>query len=776
MSIDHNPPPRPAGFLARYGAETAAALLVFAAALGWLASRLSPDIAFGIWQGAFLDPTPVQYMPLVSQAVSEGVLRIPTGNPAWRLNVVSLVFAALACAALAAATTRAARAIAGGVEAVAAGMAAAAVFATSHALTYAGTGTTPAALTTFLGLLSVAGLALWTGNDRPFWAVALASAAAGAATVNHPSFALLFLVVIGAYITVPRPGRTWPGLLALFAVFAAAAFVPLLVALARGESLRQFLSHALLTPYPNLADGWPELGYARRLAEDLSPLALVLALPALFGLFRPGLRPYLVLAGLVLLMTGPFLPFLTNQELGRGVPTDFDAPRLMAVAATCLFTGLGVLVAVRGISTARRSRPHRLALLLGLVSIVLTLQANRAPSRNHDLARQVAGEILAGCPEGALLVSGDPGLASIVTAYQHALGLRTDVDVVPADFLTRPRLRGRVEARLDGRARIPSEFPADSDISRWANEHPAILERLMDSPEELVESPHTLDLALWDLVLDNPERWPVCFVGVPSPWLAARAQLSGAVFCYPRRPDPPETGLLDLVERVANGHDAPHDPGIGLAFNEILLPTSELLRRQHGGDDARRVAELAELVGSEDARIWLALSRAAARQGNRDAAARYATEYFADTATEPADREAVQKSLEDELRSGALRNEFGRIVELSRQGKQTTGLRDEVTRQLWMEDDVFTLAEGYSVLSDQNPADLDALYQCAAALTQVGNLDEAQRRLAKAALASPAVISQRLQGDAGRFSLLRVYHTRRPPDDTPPITPSLDGI
>jgi hypothetical protein len=740
-------------------------------AFAWFMSRLGPDVVFGPWQGPLLSAEPLQTVPLLSAWIAAALDALPTGNPAWRLNVLSAAFGATGCGMIAALVTRVGKAWATPVEATATGLAAAAVFATASATTYAATGAGPGTLSSALGLAALLLVVTSVHGRRRFPLRVLAAVAAGLATANHPAFALLLPLLWAIHLRDPRGAGVLPGTLLLTVAFAVTAGLPLAAALYRGESLVQFLGHALSSPYPTVGDGRPQLGYAQELARNMALPALLLAVPALVLFFGRGTRPYMLLLGAVFLTMGPFLPFLTNQHVTEGVLRDAAAPRLMTLAAASAFAALGLLALLWKVSDTRRARPRRLAILLALTLVVVSLQRYEAPDRGHTLARALGEQILAGCPEEAYLVTGNPNLSSLVVATQRALGVRPDVKIVPAEFLTRPRLRDRLQRHLDNRLSIPARFPAEDAFERWEAERPFVLREMLRTASEVKpDNPYMRDLAMWDLVRDNPERWPLCFVGVNSSWLTARAQLSGPVFVYPRNGEGAEVRLYELAERVALDEEYRLEPGIGHAFADLLLPISELLRNQGGGLDAEHVAVLADAVQPDFSSTTYALARATARQGKNELAAAYARKYAAREQASLRQQQNLLEAVKSDLRSNVLIREFRRIVELEQEGKAPEGVRAELTERMWDEDAVFPLAQGLQAIVAHKPGDLDALYQGAAAMAQVGSLDEAARLLRKAAEINAVAIYERVNQDRGRFALLQAHIRRNLPVGVEPVT------
>ncbi len=742
-------------------AEWAAAALTVVGALIWFLSRLSPGVAFSIWQGPLLSDASPYHLPLLSVWTVPFANGLEVGNPAWRLNVLSAVFASLALGAFAAMVARAGRTLATPIEGAAAGLVAAGIVATTPALTYAATAAGPAPLTYFLAMAAVALLALRRDARRPFDLILLASLMAGLAAANHPAFAWLLLFVLSAFAVHPVSRRPLGGMVVVAAVFLAAAALPAAVAAARGESLSRFLSHALLTPYPTIGDGRPHWDYGRALLSDLSPLTLILAVPALLLLFRPGTRGYVGLLALLFAVLGPFLPLLTNQTSGAAVLRDEVAPRVMALSAVAAFSALGLLLLVRHTPTAASSRPRRLVLLLAVTSVVLTLHAQRAPDRRHHRADELAHEIYEGCPDGAWLVCGDDGLASLATAYPRTHGLDRKVRIIPASFLGEPRLRLRLTQLLPD-ASIRPAFPIESDLERWRVERPQLLRELSDAPEGLTpDNPQLQALALWDLVRDNPTRWPLCFVGVSTPWLTARAQLSGVVFCYPRRADPAPSALRDTVERLCAGEEYRSDPDFGETLARLMLPISDLIRDQGDAEEAQLLVQSLAAIDPAAPGPPLGLARAAARLGNREEAARYAEAYALAAQADNGSQRRLLHTIESDFRSAALAQQFLDVIAIGMSGVRNDEARERLSRRLWDEDEVFVLARGFHALVRHNPTDVDALVQAGAAYAQLGDLPEALELLRKAAELNPIHTYELLQVDPGRFALLKVQHELR---------------
>ena len=138
-----------------------------------------------------IDTAPTQCVPFLSYSIARGIDHVSIGNVAWRLNVVSAVFGALACGALAAMAANVAKRSMSPLEAVVGGLAAAVVFAATPLVSYAATSAGPSTLTAFLGLAAVA-LVVGCGPRIEQTACTYAAALmAGLAASNHAAFGLL---------------------------------------------------------------------------------------------------------------------------------------------------------------------------------------------------------------------------------------------------------------------------------------------------------------------------------------------------------------------------------------------------------------------------------------------------------------------------------------------------------------------------------------------------------------------------------------------------------
>ncbi len=732
------------------------------AALIWFGFRLSPGVAFGPWQGPLLDPDPIQRLPLLSHWVSLTASHVCIGNPGWRLNVASAFFGALSCGALAAIGAAVAKRFASPIEATVCGFAAAVVFAMTPVVTYAGTGAGPSMLSLFLGLATI-GL-LTASIERIEHSLLLYAAAllAGIAACNHAAFGLLGGIVIFALLLFGSMTRRTARVAAIaLLLFLAASSIPLAYAFATSESLREFLSHALMQPYPNLFDDVPHLDFVRELSQNLPLVALLGAIPGIILLFRPESRRYAILFVAIVLCMGPLLPALTNQN-GRGYGLRDDAaPLMLALAIVCLCVAWGMVNIAQLLFRTPRRAVAKAALIAGMTAVMAALHWPHAPMRNHGLAETLGERILAGCPEETLLISGDPEITSLLMATQEVGGHRSDVTVVPAaSFAQSHYARRLLQRRLAGKAVLSESFPPEDAGESWPKEQPLLFARFLKERAGHVPGTASLvDLALWDFIKANYTRCPLCFVGVLSPWLTARARVSGLVLSYPRLyPAVPIEPDAEFGQITADYSFYSLDPGVARTLTALPIPLAQAARGQGQCEESLRLAELAAKLSPESAAPHLALLRTEARRGKKQAAMEHMADYLRRASPE-VDMDELRGLIERDLLCCTQERDFQALLERERQGVRDIETRQEAASYLWQADELAVLARGYDYVLTAFPDDVDALYQLAAAYTQLGDLHRASDTLARWIETSglpPVTVAERLHND-GRFALLRTY-------------------
>ena len=103
------------------------------------------------------------------------------------------------------------------------------------------------------------------------------------------------------------------------------------------------------------------------------------------------------------------------------------------------------------------------------------------------------------------------------------------------------------------------------------------------------------------------------------------------------------------------------------------------------------------------------------------------------------------------------------MLEQEQDGAPDVAARQEAATRLWEADELCLLVRGYEYVLVASPNDVDALYQLAAAHTQLGNLSAARDHLARwidASGLSPMAVADQLDKD-GRFALLQFYEVQR---------------
>ena len=735
---------------------------VVVGAFSWFRSRLSPDVAFGPWQGPLLVASPVQQVPLLSHWLSVGASHIPFGNAAWRLNVLSALFGALSCGLVCAISARVARKIVSAVEAVACGVLAGAAFAATPITVYVSTGAGPSTLTLFIGL-TVVSLLVGAG-ERIEHSVRLYVAAwlSGLVMSNHAAFGLLFVVCVlalPAFGSMTRQSAVCA--LGCCAAFLAGAGVPVAYALAQGESLRQFLSHALLQPYPNLFDGRPSMAAFERLSLNLSPAFLVLAIAGMVLLFRPISRRYGILFAAIAVCMGPLLPAMTNQAgIGDGLRDD-DAPLLLVLALVCAYGSWGSAHVVQLLPRGRTRSWVRASAVAGLIVLSVAAQWPPIPSRNHGLAKTLGEHILAGCPRDALLVSGDDSITSLLTAAQVVYGTRQDVAVTSSGSFVRSSWeRRRLAGHLTGRVTLPDVFPPQGAGENWSKEQPVLFGRFLKERAGGAASASLVDLALWDFVKANYARRPLCFVGMNSPWLAARAAISGLVLSYPRLYSPSVVEPDAEVRKFIAGQKLQHtDPDGAHDLALLPIPLAAAARVQGQCEVSLRLAELAARLNPQAPEPRLIMARAEARRGRKQTALEHLKGFLLRAPPET-DVQELRALIERDLLCYAREKDFLEVVQREqREGAPDVEARRKAAQALWETDELVVLAQGYDSVLRTFPKDVDALYQLAAACAQLGDLPRARdvlEQLLSISGVAPGPMAERLADD-GRFVLLRTY-------------------
>jgi len=650
------------------------------------------------------------------------------------------------------------------------GFVAGALFAASPAFCRAAIAAGPTTLTLSLALASVLALVVHADERKgPGWLYA-AVLAAGLAAANEPAFIVLGMVavVFGALVTRYDGWRAGLVVILALAVFAAAIAVPSGVALGPGESIHRFFFHAFLQACPEpLVGGAQSAHWSETMKVPSWWLLLLFGLPGLLFMLRRSTRGFGLLGVAIALLFGSLFPGLIDGLGARSIVRDSAAPQLMEVAAACMFVGWGLigLAQLESSWEPRRTTRRRAALDMGsdllIMALLVSMDVWHLPVRDSAITETIGKDLLNACPKGAILLSGDPYTTSLAVAMQHEFGYREDVCVVPisslAPFATE---RAALEALLGDRAHLPEEFPPPAAEDGWPSEQPVLFARFLAERAEHPPVQTALrDLAIWEFVKENYRQAPLCFVGFSSPWLAPRAAIAGLTLAYPRPTAPLDDAhnkATDILDDQPS--EAFFDPYLARTLTTVLRPLIQAARRQ---DLSELSFELVMAMLDLDAdQLTIDGIRRAARGGDKEEALRYAAEYLedADTGSHVEDLQAV---IAEELDACALEAGFMALVNAEARDAPDLDARTEMAARLWEADALSLLVRGYSQILERSPEDADALYQLAAAYTQLGDLSKAsdmlERWLTCAGL-PPRGAAEQLHKD-GRFVLLRHYHS-----------------
>ncbi|MBM3288793.1 MAG: hypothetical protein FJY92_01445 [Candidatus Hydrogenedentes bacterium] len=323
--------------------------------------------------------------------------------------------------------------------------------------------------------------------------------------------------------------------------------------------------------------------------------------------------------------------------------------------------------------------------------------------------------------------------------------------IVPVHAFEQPAWRERYRAKFKGALDIPGDFPPDEAWKRWPLERPNEFAMLnLQMRLGAVRDTDFIDLMLWEFMRGNFAKRPVCFAGVSPAWLTARGQRSGVVLHYPRTANR-EPRPIDSA--VPTGTAAAWvDPELAKTAVALLLPLAEAGRRQDDPAGSARIAQLARSYGANDAGAWLASARAAAREGKREQAVEFSSNYIR-LAPSERDTQVFLDLIEEDLRRNRLATEFHAAGLSQDPSTDARKQRMDLAKQLWGLDEVTVLSETYTKAIANGPEDIELLYEGAAAAAQLGDLNAARERLGRAVQIDSFAIWGRLQVD-GRFFLL----------------------
>ncbi|MDZ4859112.1 MAG: hypothetical protein SGI88_09005 [Candidatus Hydrogenedentes bacterium] len=727
-----------------------AALAAFVGVLVYLLFHLGNGLAFGPWQGAYLDAAFPYRAPLISLWTGRAVAAIPFGDAARRLSFASVMLGALACAMLALMAARALGARPGGITAACGGVGAGLLFALTPAWSNAVASNSPAMVTVLLSLIGLAFVQHAIETRTAGW-LAYGGLAIGFATANDPSFAILFVIALlaalgtlGERISVARVFAP------LLCGFAAPVLVPFARSLVLGEGLDGFLAHAMATAYPTIGDGVPRLGFGLELRPQFSWVMLGATLAGMTALFTPGMRGAATTWALLFLAMGPFWPMLTNQRSSAYVLRDTDAATSIASAAVCIGAVWGLAWLARVL--ARRDRGATITALMACgVAIMVGVQYAALPKRDAARADALARSIFADSGTNAVIVTGDARTTSLLRTIQLARGVRRDLAVVSVHALEQPEWRARLAATYRDELRVVTDFPPDNAWTRWPVERPNEFGLLNATLRDGgLQEGDFRDLLLWEFMRDNFSARPILFAGVTSAWLTARGKPVGMLLAYPRE-GAGEGNALALVT-AAGAFDT--DQEMAATNLSLLLPLAEASRRQNDVPQAEKLAALARENGPNNAGAWLSSARAAARGGRREQAVAFSARYLR-MANNPREMKDFLGLIEEDLQRNALAVEFSTAAIQTEVNDATRMRRDQLAEMLWGLDELSVLATGYDVAMQIGPGDFELLYERAAVNAQLGELDIARALVGEAVKVDFQKVWSRMQWD-GRFYLLEV--------------------
>lgn len=714
---------------------------------------LRGGVVFGPWQGAYLDLAYPYRAPLISTWVARAFVAIPVADRAYCTVLASLCTGALACGLLAAITAQALRGRMPPTATALCGAAAGSMLALTPLWARLSTGASPAPVTLLLALIGIAFLQHANYATAPRWLL-YSGLCMGLAAANDPSFAIVFVIALLAALgELGEHVRVTKIFTPMLAGVGVAICVPLVRAFWAGESLAEFLSHAMGTTFPAIGDGAPQFAFGLELRPQFSWPVLGAALIGLTALFMRNMRGPAVTWALIFLAMGPFWPALTNQHASPYVLRDTDAPAAIAYAAACVCAGWGIAWTVHALANGPRRGPWA-AGLAGCAALALAGEQYRAafPPRAAS-AEYIGGEIFNECAPGAALLVGDSHTASLLRTLQLAHDVRPDVAVISVHALEQPKWRAYLHRKFAGVLSIAGDFPPVEAWKRWPLERPNEFAMLnVRLKQGGIRESDFRDLMLWEFMRDNFKNRPICFAGVSSPWLTARGKRTGVVLQYPRAV-PGSGRSLDAIGAMAHDNSAIRaDAEFDKTAVGLLLPLAEACRRQDDVAESERLAALARDFGANDAGAWLTSARAAARGGQRERAIDYATNYIRLAKSEQ-DMQVFLDLIEEDLRRNSVATEFGSDRVMLDGSESGIKRRADLATQLWDLDELAVLSNAYSRAIASGSGDFETLYEGAAADVQLGELGAARERLGRAAAIDPFKVWSRLQID-GRFLLL----------------------
>ncbi|HKO54782.1 MAG TPA: DUF2723 domain-containing protein [Thermoanaerobaculia bacterium] len=415
-----------------------AAAVVFAVALGVYVATLAPtvgltdsgELTIAAWSLGNAHPPGFPLYLLLTHLFT----LLPMGTVAWRVNLASAFFAALACGAMvlaAGSLTRTSR--------IAVAVLAGLMLAFSRTLWNYATVAEVYALNAFLIVTLFALILAWyrTRSDRLLYAAAFVFGLG--LCVHHVTVGLC---IVGIAALAWRAGKKQVLICALLAIASLALYAYLPLAAAHNpplnwgdpDSLGRFVDHVTGKQYRSYVQSSSGQFSAMLdiLGRDLGPLALLLALWGLIQLWRTE-RPlffFVILIAAADLAWAAFYP----------IANDRDAYLLPTIIAIILAASYG------GASLVRGGGKYAWALLI--VPLLAAVLAWPQRDRSRFVVPKLYTEnALRQMRPNALLLTSDWQLYAPLTYFQEVERARPDVIAVETGMLNRPWYVAQLERR-----------------------------------------------------------------------------------------------------------------------------------------------------------------------------------------------------------------------------------------------------------------------------------------------------------------------------------------
>jgi tetratricopeptide (TPR) repeat protein len=742
-------------------AEISAAALVAVISFSWLTFRGAGDVSSNLWQGMMLNGAyPV---PVFGQALVSAVAWFDSPMSIVVLNVITRMLGAVTCAGVTAITVNAVRRVSTAGEAWICGVVAGLVFILAPSTTSAFTAAWPGAVTVSCAVWGLAALAraVQSRTRSGFW-LTLGAGLCASAAANHAFLGWLAIPVFGATAFVWRHATTnLRGIVCAFLAWAGMLALPAINAIAiQREQPHFFLGRILRGPYPAIGEHAPDWNAVIGLGSQFHPLVWVFALASVILVVQRHVRAGLFAGVMLFVMSGPMAPFLMNQYDTGAFPRDDISLAVMSLAGFTIVFGLGLAASMQIIFRRTHALGYRGAMAALVFAIVALHQWGLAPDRRTELSGEFARTLLDGCPRDAILIVQDRAIAGMLNTAQLAYTHRRDVRVVPAGVLINPAARQYYRHVHPDGIHIDTAYDTQQHASTWQHERPLVTNALLNAEPNSHDWRLALDdLVLWEFVRDNFGARPVAFAGVNAPWLHARAAINGLVQVYPRV-DAPLTDSMEawLAMKMTTGLQT-DDPELANAFAEILLSLSATRRAQNQGEEATRLAILATQYEEHESSAWMALARAAARNGFLENADAYsATE--SRTGEEDDDLAATLLARDHDAYDLVSKYQSG-LDEDPPGDPDSRFRRQQIAEDLWLIDEIAVLADLMEQELRHDTVTARNLYELAAVYAQLGELAKARRLLRDAIALAPDDVESHLKND-GRFVLLEFDHVPSP--------------